>query len=610
MRKTLIIVLLCCLYSKMYATVYYVSSLTGNDNNNGTSTSTPFKNIQKAADIVLPGDVVNVMNGTYTNSCAQCDVIKITRAGTAAAWITFQNYAGHAPKIEFNSWAGFFLGSGAAYIRITGFDIQGNNANVTLPNALNQPQSCANPGGSPTPIYNGTGIAADGRNTTNKPHHLRFDNNTVHDCGGGGISGIQSDYITIEDNLIYNNCWYTIYGNSGISFWQLWNFDGTTTTHNFIRRNRCFGNRLYVPWIGQCAITDGNGIIIDDSRNTQNGSNLGVYTARTLIENNILWNNGGSGIHTYESDHVTILHNTAYQNSQSTEINNGEIFANSSSDIKIMNNILWAAAGNLINSNYNNTGITYDYNLHWGGTTAALVGANTVVANPSLVLPELTLNADFHLLTGSPAINEGDNANSNASDFDGVARPYAFFVDIGAYEKTGALPVEYLDGLYASVVDRGIELHWSTGVERGTDHFEIQRSADGIEFDKIGAIVASGHSNQRKNYTFLDKMPLSGIQYYRLNQVDQDGQSAFSAVVVGQWKPVLVRVYPNPVTDQFVIEKDIEWSNAILYNALGQVVRTYTFPEDTRLEGLSAGRYYLQVFGDSYMESVVLVKLH
>ena len=307
---------------------------------------------------------------------------------------------------------------------------------------------------------------------------------------------------------------------------------------------------------------------------------------------------------------MTILHNTAYQNSQSTEINNGEIFANSSSDIKIMNNILWAAADNLINSNYNNTGITYDYNLHWGGTTAALVGANTVVANPNLVLPELTLNADFHLLTGSPAINEGDNANSNTADFDGVARPYAVFVDIGAYEKTGALPVEYLDGLYASVVDRGIELHWSTGVERGTDRFEIQRSTDGVEFDKIGAIVAFGHSNQRKNYTFLDKMPLSGIQYYRLNQVDQDGTSAFSTVAVGQWKPVLVRVYPNPVTDQFVIEKDIEWSNAILYNALGQVVRTYTFSEDTRLEGLSAGRYYLQVFGDSYMESVVLFKLH
>src|SRR5207237_4035106 len=111
--------------------------------------------------------------------------------------------------------------------------------------------------------------------------------NTIHGCGGGGIGAVHADYITVEDNLVYNNAWYSVFGTSGISFYQFKNYDYATGYHNFVRRNRCFNNNSLVPWFKTCEINDGNGIIIDDFRNRQNGSKLGRYSSRTLIENNI-----------------------------------------------------------------------------------------------------------------------------------------------------------------------------------------------------------------------------------------------------------------------------------------------------------------------------------
>jgi hypothetical protein len=547
-----VITLFLGLQIQLQATIYFVSQPTGNDANNGLSTTTAFKTIQKAADLVNPGDVVNVMNGIYTNDCPQCNVAYIQRAGSSSQWITFQNLAGHAPVLQFNGWSGFGFGNNARYIRVTGFEIIGNNNNILLTNALNQPGGCNDPNGDSEAIYNGNGITSDGRNAVQRPHHLKIDHNTIYNCGGGGVAIIQSDFITIEDNLIYNNSWYTIYGASGISLWQNWNSDGTTTTHNFIRRNRCFGNRLYVPWYVVCQFTDGNGIIIDDSNNTQNGSTLGVYSARTLIENNLVWNNGGSGIHTYESQHVDIIHNTAYQNSQTPEIDGGEIFPNASNDIKIVNNILWAPAGNAMNSNYNNGTIIYDYNLHFGGGNAPLLGAHTITANPLLSAPSATLTADFHLNTGSPAINAGDNANSNAADFEGTQRPFAGISDIGAFEKTGTLPVEWLENLDAQIVVSGIELRWATATEAQNALFEIERSAEGraFSFEKIGEKVARGNAETTHFYQYLDKKPLNGRSYYRLRQLDFDGKSSYSNICSVEFNPRSeLSISPNPASE-------------------------------------------------------------
>ena len=61
-------------------------------------------------------------------------------------------------------------------------------------------------------------------------------------------------------------------------------------------------------------MTDGNGISIDDFRNTQIPE-LPPYTFRTLVEGNITYSNSGRGVQVAWSDHVTVRDNIAYLNS-------------------------------------------------------------------------------------------------------------------------------------------------------------------------------------------------------------------------------------------------------------------------------------------------------
>jgi hypothetical protein len=96
-------------------TTYYVSSILGSDNNAGTSATAPVASPQAAANIVKPGDTVEVMNGTYTSNSG-ADVLDITTSGTAAAPIVFE--------------------AAPSYITINGFTVVGDAANYTLSYAL------------------------------------------------------------------------------------------------------------------------------------------------------------------------------------------------------------------------------------------------------------------------------------------------------------------------------------------------------------------------------------------------------------------------------------------------------------------------------------------
>lgn len=85
---------------------YYVSGA-GDDRNSGASPDAPFRTIQKAANLAQPGDMINVMDGEYTNACASCSVVDITRSGTADNWIVFRAYPGHKPVLRYNGWHDF-----------------------------------------------------------------------------------------------------------------------------------------------------------------------------------------------------------------------------------------------------------------------------------------------------------------------------------------------------------------------------------------------------------------------------------------------------------------------------------------------------------------------
>ncbi len=421
-----------------YATNYYVSDENGVDTNDGLAETTPFKTIQKAADLTLPGDTVFVMNGTYTSAQPQWSVAVITRSGTAGNWITYTNLAGHEPEIFFTG-SGITLTDQVRYITINGFTIRGNSDNLNLQDALNQPGSCNDPNGTVNPLYNGNGITMWANPNVEQIHHINISNNTIYDCPAGGIYGSRCDYITIENNTIYDNGWYTLYGSSGIAFYQNANSDVSTDYKMIIRNNRMMRNYNLVPWLVNCGIYDGNGIIIDDSKHTQNGSTMGAYNGRTLIENNIIYGSGGPAVHIYESEHVDIVNNSTYHNQQ-TDVNfNGEIDARNSNDVLVRNNIMYAKPDKPTNTVVESSNVTVDHNLLFGGNGAMVMGENSVVGDPNFIDPSITLQADFAIINPSPAINNGSPNMAPAVDIQGNDRPMGGGFDIGAYEYIGTV---------------------------------------------------------------------------------------------------------------------------------------------------------------------------
>ncbi|MFZ1688539.1 MAG: T9SS type A sorting domain-containing protein [Flavobacteriales bacterium] len=117
----------------------------------------------------------------------------------------------------------------------------------------------------------------------------------------------------------------------------------------------------------------------------------------------------------------------------------------------------------------------------------------------------------------------------------------------GASLDCTVLPIELIR-FEAFAVNRDVKLEWTTATEVDNDRFEIERSADGTEFSWIGVVPGAGNSMTSQQYSFLDRSPHAGINYYRLRQVDTNGDQSYSStkvVVLGN-NGTVVHLVPNP----------------------------------------------------------------
>lgn len=441
------------------APAYYVSPK-GSDASDGRTEKTAFATMQKAADVAKPGDAVFVMNGKYSRPVP--DHLLLSISGTPSRWIVFRNYPGHRPEIVNTGWNGIKIVGASSYLEIRGITVRGIRPSLSLDDAkadgLIKEKNGKNYPGDPR--FNTNGIAvqpakADG--DAMRPHHLRFIGNTVEDCPGGGLGSTNADYVTYENNRIARNCNLMRYGGSGMGTLESWDFDTNTGYKIFFVGNVSQNNRTYVPWAQIGKISDGNGIIIDCNNNSQKNGTKIPYNGRTLIQNNLVYGNGGTGIHTFRSNRVDIINNTAYHNAQSPELNWRQITANPwCDDVRIVNNIWWAQKDKPLNYETHPSckNIVYQNNLVFGdgnnavgvggglgdesgnGGDAAVVLKANIAGNPRFARPSLEANADFRLTKASPAVDRGTAKMPGVPviDLDGRARPQGKSPDLGAFE--------------------------------------------------------------------------------------------------------------------------------------------------------------------------------
>jgi len=125
----------------------------------------------------------------------------------------------------------------------------------------------------------------------------------------------------------------------------------------------------------------------------------------------------------------------------------------------------------------------------------------------------------------------------------------------GASLDCTVLPTEFL-GLRAEPLLDAVQLHWSTASESGTSHWHILRSPDTHNWNKLGRMDARGQSTSLTDYFFADTDPLPGDAYYRVEQVDLDGNERLSDMVHVRFRGAAqtLLVYPNPASDRLFAE--------------------------------------------------------
>jgi hypothetical protein len=118
------------------------------------------------------------------------------------------------------------------------------------------------------------------------------------------------------------------------------------------------------------------------------------------------------------------------------------------------------------------------------------------------------------------------------------------------------LPVKLVSfNATANQTEGMVETNWTTAIEINNDYFEIERSADAINFTPVSRVKGAGNSTALLNYSFNDVKPLNGLSYYRLKQVDFDGAFTYSDIVgVTLGKQSSVVLYPNPTQNEFTVD--------------------------------------------------------
>ncbi len=148
------------------------------------------------------------------------------------------------------------------------------------------------------------------------------------------------------------------------------------------------------------------------------------------------------------------------------------------------------------------------------------------------------------------------------------------------------LPIDLL-GFSANCtpVKGEVELKWMSVSEINSDYYLIERSRDGVDFNSIGKINSVGNSSNTNSYYFKDVNSPNGIVYYRLVQVDLNGNTTYFNVVNTDCNSNFdISIYPNPAKDLFTVEGEIETNQVYsikIHNSIGELIYNKQFTSTT-----------------------------
>jgi chitodextrinase len=510
------------------AASYYVSSA-GSDSSNG-SINAPFATIQHAANIVNPGDTVYVRGGTYYQR------VSLTRSGSSAGYITFQNYPGESPVLDGRGFgAGYmFAATDVSYLKIIGLTVQnytgggifvqtsaGKASHIEIRDNTVQNQTCdstqtylndaisinAWPWQSSNSI---TDIVIDGNSLSNinnvcanealtisgEIHRFQITNNTLD-----AVTDIGIDVIGQNENGYYGRA-------------------GEFPTDGIISGNEIKNSQTDSAQYAAAIYLDGAQNVTIEKNIVHDNSDIGIdpsteqsgfTTQNIIIRNNVLLNNG-RGIDFGASwngtdEGVRIAHNTVavtatgkqscFSMGKGTDIvgkNNIAYFGSTGTFYPIETlNIVTGTDTQILDYNLyypaSQSNMAYWYGTNSGGFYSSLSAyqagtgqdAHAKGQNPMFV--DLT-NDNFALQSGSPAIDAGGFLTSTTSAGSGTTIPVAD----AKYFNNGY----GISGVAGDTIMVGSNTATVTGVDYDTNTLTVDRSiswnsGDGVSYPYAGS---------------------------------------------------------------------------------------------------------------------------
>ena len=308
-------------------------SVDGDDSRSGATAAEALADPQEAVGRARPGDRVLLATGVYTSD--RSTVVEIDADGAPGREIVLTAAPGARPVIRTGArnWNAVLVTG--SYVVVSGLTVEGHKGATDVATATAMVDD-----NDPRTAGNGIVVQA-AQDGARFPHHVVVRHNTVRDMPGGGISARRTGSVTIECNEVLGNANLSPFGNSGVSVADSHSV-GPDTAEVVVRRNVVHDNDSLVPRRGsgpepsRRSVQSGHGIACD-------GEDEAVWRGRLLVEDNLVYDNGGSGVNIQNCDRVRVAGNTSAGNGTRSgpagEVAS-EVTVRRSADVELVDNLL------------------------------------------------------------------------------------------------------------------------------------------------------------------------------------------------------------------------------------------------------------------------------